>query len=266
MINRRSIFTVSLVGILLVSAVGAAFAQTDDSSNPLPMAVCRVDRERGDNLNAFTSALGMSVVEIRAYLAEGGTLADLAAEKGLDLETLRTQIEADRLAELETCLNDAVTSGTITQAQADWVLETAQLAAARPELLGSCTPLAENFSLNDFVAEAVGMTVEEIRAYLQDGGNLPELLEEKGLDLDTLREEARTAMLGELETCLSEGVANGTITQVQADFLLEHAQNAEAIGVRGHFPGIGGGLPGMGDRNPDGRGGRGGNGPRGSNN
>lgn len=271
MLKHRTLITAGLVVALVASAVGVSFAQSDDSTpgNPLPQAVCRPLHERGENMNYLANALGMSVVEIRDYLANGGTIEALAAEKGVDLAALRAQIEADRLAELETCLNDAVTSGTITQAQADWVLQAAQLAAQRPELMESCHPLVDHIDFETIFAEAAGMTVEELRAYLADGGNLRELAAEKELDLDALQEQARATIVADLETCLSEGVAAGTITQAQADFLLEQAQNGN---LRGHFGGMHGmhgdhDMPGMGGMHGGrGMGGMGGmNGGRGMN-
>lgn len=244
MIIRR-IGTIGLVWMLIASVVGMAFAQENDVSNPLPTAVCRSQWEPGQNLADWTDAFGMTVVEIRAYLADGGTLEELAAEKGVDLDALRSQLEVERLAELETCLNEAVASETITQAQADWVLQMAQLAAQRPELLESCRPLAAHLNLNELVAQTVGMTLEELRAYLADGGNLRELLADNDLDLETIREQAQATVLADLQTCLSEGVANGTITQAQADFLLERATNFERGEWRGQFPGLGNRMPGM---------------------
>jgi DNA-binding transcriptional MerR regulator len=277
MLKRRNLITAGLVVALVASAVGVSLAQSDGTTttNPLPQAVCRPLHERGENLNHLTDALGMSVVEIRDYLANGGTIESLAAEKGVDLAALHEQLQAEHLAELETCLNDAVASGTITQAQADWVLQSAQLAMQRPELLESCRPLVAHIDFQAIFAEAAGMTVDELRAYLADGGNLRELAAEKGIDLDALQEQAHATVAAELETCLSEGVAAGTITQAQADFLLEQMHNGNLRGMRGEhgmpgMPGMNGehGMPGMRGEHgmpgmpgmPGGRGGRGNNG------
>ena len=88
MLNRRFIITLGLVLALTASVVGAAFAQSDDTTNPLPNAVCRQEREPGDRLSYLTDAFGMTIVELRAYLADGGTIETLAAEKGIDLSRI----------------------------------------------------------------------------------------------------------------------------------------------------------------------------------
>jgi hypothetical protein len=72
--------------------------------------------------------LGLSVQDLRAELHDGKTVADVAAEKGVDLETINDAY----LAALVENLNTAVEDGKITQERADWTLE--QAAERLPDL------------------------------------------------------------------------------------------------------------------------------------
>jgi hypothetical protein len=70
---------------------------------------------------AIASTLNMSVDELEAALAEGTPLVVLAEQQGVEIEVVREAMEAVRVA----AINEAVAAGTITQEQADWMLERA---------------------------------------------------------------------------------------------------------------------------------------------
>jgi lambda repressor-like predicted transcriptional regulator len=61
------------------------------------------------------SLLGLTVDEVKAGISEGKSLADLAEEKGVDVQTL---IDA-QIAATTAIINQAVTDGKLTQEQAD---------------------------------------------------------------------------------------------------------------------------------------------------
>jgi len=63
--------------------------------------------------------LGMTVDDLTAQLKDGKTVADLAQEKGVDLQTIVDAFVAAR----QEALSQAVTDGKITQEQADQMLE-----------------------------------------------------------------------------------------------------------------------------------------------
>ena len=88
-------------------------------------------------------------------------------------------------------------------------------------------------------ADALGMSVEELEAAREEGTKLDELAEEAGVEVDAVKEAVEAARAEAIEDAL----ADGTITEEQAEFLLEHG--------------------GRGDCGPGGkgRGGRGGRGP-----
>jgi hypothetical protein len=131
-------FKISLVGLLVFGAVavlisGIAFAQDDTTPAPdtaLPHLEGKgFDRGLGGQvgLEAAANALGMTTEELSAELWAGKTLADIAEEKGVDLVELQATVQAAVQAERETAMreaiNQAVENGTITQENADWLLE-----------------------------------------------------------------------------------------------------------------------------------------------
>lgn len=69
-------------------------------------------------------------------------------------------------------------------------------------------------------ADVLGMSMEELKAYLKTGEPLADLAEQKGISLDTLT-DAVTAPLAER---LTQAVANGKISQDRADLILQKAR------------------------------------------
>jgi hypothetical protein len=66
--------------------------------------------------------LGMSLTDLLTQLQDGKSIADVAAEKGVDTGA----IVNGYLAELKADLDEAVAEGRITQKQADYSLEQAE--------------------------------------------------------------------------------------------------------------------------------------------
>jgi lambda repressor-like predicted transcriptional regulator len=129
-------------------------------------------------------------------------------------------------------LADAVTAGDITQEQADLML--------------AKHALRDVIDQEALLAEALGMTVEELAAALAGGKSLSELMTAAGIDADTLRTNVQTAY----EAAVARAVADGVITQAQADAVL--AQQSNGFGL---FGGHGFGGHGGGGRGHHGRGG-----------
>lgn len=72
-------------------------------------------RAGGGHLEVAATALGMTADELRTELEAGTSIAQVAADKGVAVETVTAALKAD----LQTRLAQAVTDGKITQAQAD---------------------------------------------------------------------------------------------------------------------------------------------------
>ncbi|MBN1629170.1 MAG: hypothetical protein JW990_05370 [Thermoleophilia bacterium] len=70
-------------------------------------------------IDAAATALNMDAADLAAERQAGKSLADVAASKGMSTESLISALLATR----EAALADAVTSGRITQEQADYMLD-----------------------------------------------------------------------------------------------------------------------------------------------
>jgi hypothetical protein len=65
----------------------------------------------------------MTADELSTQLWGGKTLADLAEEKGVDLQDVQDAIHALNEAALRDAIGQAVEDGKLTQEHADWLLE-----------------------------------------------------------------------------------------------------------------------------------------------
>ena len=74
-------------------------------------------------LEAAAKALGMTVDDLTSRLRAGDTLADLAQEKGVDLQTVQDAVKAANVAAAKAAIEQAVTDGNMTRDKADWLLQ-----------------------------------------------------------------------------------------------------------------------------------------------
>ena len=79
--------------------------------------------------------------------------------------------------------------------------------------------------MNEIIADALGITVEELQAAQADGKNLPALAEELGVDITVVQEALKIARVEALE----QAVEDGTITQEEADAVLERLDQKELL-------------------------------------
>ena len=122
---------------------------------------------------------------------------------------------ADRSTRLQEVLKPLVDAGTLTQAQADSVVET--LVAAGPMGGGRGGPRGgPGLSV---VATTLGMTEAEVRDAISNGQTLAQLAEAKGSSAQALID----AILAERKAHLDEEVAAGKHTQAEADAKLAEA-------------------------------------------
>jgi hypothetical protein len=100
------------------------------------------------------------------------------------------------------------------------------------------------------IAEQLGMTVEELVAELQAGKTIAQVAEERGVALDTIVD----ALVAWHAERLAEAVAEGRLTQEQADAILENIQANITARLNGEGPrrGLGRG-PGFVDEDGDGQ-------------
>jgi polyhydroxyalkanoate synthesis regulator phasin len=181
----------TLVAILGVAAVGAvAFAQDDDGTG---FDFHQRFRE------AVAEILGITVDEYDAAL-----------------EQAQDQV-----------VDDALTEGWLTEDQAEMLRWRMDQAPGFPR--GDMGKMAGGFvrgmhgpgdSLLSIAAEALDMSLTELLTELQDGQSVADVAGEKGVDTQVIVD----AYLAEIQQDVDEAVAEGDMTQKQADYYLEQAE------------------------------------------
>lgn len=123
-----------LGGLLIVSqpvtsraAADTPAPATPPASTPAPYGTCLglgpgPSRSLGGMITTLSNTLGIDAAQLRAERQAGKSLADIAAEHGIDKSTLVDKVTAERKKLLE----DRVAAGQITQEQANYCLENMQ--------------------------------------------------------------------------------------------------------------------------------------------
>jgi hypothetical protein len=121
---RIGIVALLVVGALGVVVTGTAFAQ-ESTPTPAPLYGHGFGRGMGGEvgLEAAAEALGMTADELSLQMWGGKTLADLAEEKGVDLQDVQDAVNAALEQAQRDAIEQAVEDGTITREHADWLLE-----------------------------------------------------------------------------------------------------------------------------------------------
>jgi hypothetical protein len=125
--NRKSILIGGLlVALLVIGVIGAtnAYAQ-GPTSTPLHEGGPGV-RGRGlgqAELEAAAKVLGMTTDELSTALQSGKTLEELAQDANVDVQDVKDAIQAAHATEMRSRIQQALDDGTITQENADWLLE-----------------------------------------------------------------------------------------------------------------------------------------------
>jgi polyhydroxyalkanoate synthesis regulator phasin len=183
----------TLVAILGVAAVGAvAFAQDATDSSGTPFDFGTKFRE------ALAGILGISVDDYNA-----------AVDKA------ETQV-----------VDEAVADGWLTKDQAEmlqWRLDQQPEGGLGRGLgmggrgMGHMGMMGSGGNTMSVVSDKVGMTLTELMTAFQDGKSVADLAKDKGVDLQTIVD----ALVAQVKESLDKAVADGNITQKQADYQLE---------------------------------------------
>ena len=126
--NKKSILISGLlVALLIIGVIGATsvYAQ-GPTSTPLHDSGPGGGRGRGlgqPELEAAAKVLGMTTDELSTALQSGKTLDQLAQEANVDVQDVKDAIQAAHVTEMRSRIQQAVDDGTITQENADWLLE-----------------------------------------------------------------------------------------------------------------------------------------------
>lgn len=131
---------------------------------------------------------------------------------------------------LESVLGPLVQDGTITQAQADKVIDA--IVAAQPGGRGPRVPLPL-----DVVAKAIGITVETLRSELDGTKSIADVAQAHSVDVQTVID----ALVADATTRIDAAVAAGKLTADQAatakaslnDRVTQRVNNVPPLGKRG---------------------------------
>jgi hypothetical protein len=116
-----------VVAVSLVAVVGVSLAQGPTPTPPGKPGMGWFGfgfgggQDRWAAFDAAAKALGMTPDELFSELHSGKTLADIEKEKNVDAQTVNNAIAAVRKDAITKAIEQAVTDGRITRAQADWL-------------------------------------------------------------------------------------------------------------------------------------------------
>lgn len=214
---KKSKWPIVLAGGLLVLLIGVmatvVLAQTaTPEATPEAGTATQDEGATGSGIRLhglFGGLFGRHGGGIGRYGSDGDE--NLAEALGITVEELAAASEQAYAASLA----DAVAEGKITQEQADNLLAMRALKAA--------------IDKEALLAEALGVTVEELQAALA-AGTLSDLVTAQGLTAEQVQANYQTAY----EAAVARAVADGVITQAQADEILSGNSGLNLFGGRGH--------------------------------
>lgn len=180
-------------------------AQTDTGGTTDPTTERDGPGPRGafGGLDAAADALGMTTAELHDALAGGASIASVASDRGVDLQTVIDAMVADGQAALD----------ELRASLPDRVAELVQREGGSFERGGRGHGERGGHLLGlDAAAESLGMTTDELRDALSDGDTLAEVAGQEGVDVQTVID----AMVADANARIEEEVAEGDLTQEEA--------------------------------------------------
>ncbi|MCU1486973.1 MAG: hypothetical protein JWN67_3719 [Actinomycetia bacterium] len=190
---------------------------------------------RGDTLATAAKALGMTEADLRTALQGGKTMADVAKDKGVDVQKVIDAL----VTQATTDLKDRITDMVNGKVPLD----------GRDGFEGRGGRFGGGFEAGlDTVASALGMTEADLRTALQGGKSIADIAKDKGVDVDTLV----TKLVDAAGKKIDQAVTDGKLTQDQATKLKSALKERITALVDGSRPP---GGPGGGGRHGFGRGG-----------
>lgn len=233
---RKIIGAAVLVGVVSVGAASAQDGAPGDGQGRRGAGFLR------DAVAIVADETGLQPAAILAQLQEGMTLADVIAASGGSPDAVKAEIVAAAVEHI----NQALANGTITQERADQMLAnldenvTRVLNGELREQRQGRRALrnASERILVQVTVEETGMGRFEILRELRSGSTLADLITASGGSV----EEAAAAAVTEATERINQAVANGNLTQEQADELIASLPELYADAFNGEL-----GRPGPGN-------------------
>src|SRR5919197_2612104 len=215
---RRTQLALVLFGLAALALGGTAIAAKGSSSSGNGARAAAAARDHchghGDDFAVAASYLGLTLDQLRRELESGRTLAQIAnATSGKSADGLIAALVAAEKQELA----DAVSSGKLTQAQADAISATLQQRFT--DLVNGTFPKGgHGFGFRiaglDAAATYLGLTEDQLRTQLESGKTLAQIANAtNGKSADGLI----AALVADAKKQIAAAVSTGTLTQAQAD-------------------------------------------------
>jgi len=187
---------------------------------------------RLEGVSAAAEALGMSATDLRAALRDGKTIAQVAEEKGVDLQTVIDAMVADATERIDERAADA--KEDLPEHVTDLV--NGELPDHPDGPRGGV-----RFGL-EAAAEALGMSADDLRTELQDGKTIADVAGEKGVDVQTVID----AMVADATERIDQRVTEGDLDADRAAELKDELPDriTDVVNGEGGFGHRGGGFPG----------------------
>ena len=205
------------VGLVVLLAAAGAYASTAFHGRA---AAARLTQ--GAVVSAVTSELGISGQELRADLASGQTLAQIAAANGKPVSDLEQAI----LGAVQDRLDQAVAAGTLSDTQRQSVL--ARVGSRLGKLVNLTHPVARllvraraRVSLIRTAAAYLGLTPQQLRADLRAGQWFAQVAAANGKTVSGLEQAVEAAARARLD----EAASAGKISAQQEQTLLSRLQS-----------------------------------------
>jgi hypothetical protein len=198
----------ALAGGATLGLTGIAGAQTGDDRPP---AEAGKPGGRGQKLDAAAKALNLSVDDLRSRLQDGKTLAQVAQEQNVDVQTVVDAMVADATAHIDQELQE----GDLTAEEANE--RKANLNERMTRLVNEGKPKGGGphgrGPKHEAAAQALNLSVDELRSNLRDGKTLAQVAQEQNVDVQTVIE----AMVAEATARIDQKVQEGDLTAEQAN-------------------------------------------------
>ncbi len=204
--NKKILAALSIPGLILGGAAVAG-AQTDgtatgtDADNTATVEKAPA-AERGHRGGAgkFAEALGIDAAELRTAIQSGSTIAEIAADNGIDIDS----VIADMVAEADTRVAANPDSERAQNFDAAALTERLTSMVNGEIDLADRGQRGDKAGFGETVAEALGLEQSEIREAVQSGQTIADLAEAQGVDLDVIVDQIVAAAQARVDAKLAE--------------------------------------------------------------
>lgn len=114
---------IAVVGVVAVAGFAMAQAPTPTPRGWFGPGFGLMGGGNWSTFDAAAQALGLTPDQLFTELHSGKTLADVATQQGVDLQTVQDAVATARKDAARQAIEQAVTDGKISRAQADWMLQ-----------------------------------------------------------------------------------------------------------------------------------------------